>query len=151
MARHWKLASSIAVAGLAGLLAVGPMASIAFGDAISDRKQNRKDTAEQMKAMKAIVDANGPAAGVVAPAKKVVDLEATFVKDFPAGSDKGDTKALPVVWSDWKGFETASHNLTAQATKMAELGQAGNMDAVKAQFAEMGKACGGCHNTYRAK
>lgn len=148
MARFWQLASVIAVAGI---VAVGPMASIALGDAISDRKQNRKDTAEQMKALKAVVDANGPAAGVVAPARKIVDLEATFVKEFPAGSDKGETKALPVVWSDWKGFEAASHNMTAQATKMAELGAAGNMDAVKAQFAEMGKGCGGCHNTYRAK
>lgn len=151
MARVWQLASSIAIAGMVGILAVGPVASVALGDAISDRKQNRKDTADQMKALKAVVDANGPAAGVVAPAKKIVDLEATFVKEFPAGSDKGDTKALPVVWSDWKGFEASSHNLTTQATKMAELGAAGNMDAVKAQFAEMGKACGGCHNTYRAK
>src|SRR5258708_7874303 len=91
------------------------------------------------------------AADVVAPARKMVELEGAFEKQFPAGSDKGDTKALPVVWSDWKGFETASHNMSAQATKMAEIGAGGNADAVKAQFAEMGKACGGCHNTYRAK
>jgi cytochrome c556 len=148
MARFWQLASTIAVAAV---LAVGPMASIALGDAISDRKDNRKQMGDQMKALKAVVDANGPATGVVAPARKMVELEGSFEKQFPQGSDKGDTKALPVVWSDWKGFETASHNMSAQATKMAELGQAGNMDAVKAQFAEMGKACGGCHNTYRAK
>ena len=131
---------------------VGALASAAMADVISDRKDNRKAVAEQMKAIKAVVDASGPAASVVAPAKKIVELEAPFEKMFPPGSDKGDTKALPTVWSDMKGFETASHNLTTQATKMVELASAGKpADEIKAQFGEMGKACGGCHNTYRAK
>jgi cytochrome c556 len=144
MARVW---SAVLVAGVVGVLAGG-----AAADVISDRKDNRKAVGEQMKAIKAVVDASGPAAGVVAPAKKIVELEAPFEKMFPPGSDKGDTKALPAVWSDMKGFQDASHNLTEQATKMVELASANkSADEIKAQFGAMGKACGGCHNTYRAK
>jgi len=33
------------------------------------------------------------------------------VKMFPAGSDKGETKALPTVWSDMAGFQAASKRL----------------------------------------
>jgi cytochrome c556 len=144
MARVW---STLLIAGV-----VGALTSAAMADVISDRKDNRKAVGEQMKALKAVVDTSGPAASVVAPSRKIVELEGSFEKMFPPGSDKGDTKALPVVWTDMKGFETASHNLTTQATKMAELGAAGkSADEIKAQFGEMGKACGGCHNTYRAK
>jgi cytochrome c556 len=153
MARVWSWSSTITVAGLAGFLAFGPLLiGSAAGDAISDRRENRKQVGDLAKQIKAVVDANGPAAGVVEPARKIVVLEANFEKLFPPGSDKGDTKALPVVWSDAKGFEAASHNLTAQATKLADAGAAGKSpDEIKAAFGEMGKACGGCHNTYRAK
>ncbi|MEJ0067764.1 MAG: cytochrome c [Pseudomonadota bacterium] len=42
--------------------------------------------------------------------------------------------------------------MITQATAMADLGTAGkSADDVKAQFGNMGKACGGCHSTYRAK
>jgi cytochrome c556 len=146
MARVWSWVSMVAIAGV---VAVG--ASAVQADVISDRKENRKAVAELAKQIKGVVDAGGPAADVVAPAKKIVELEAVYLKLFPAGSDKGDTKALPVVWTDWKGFEAASENLTTQATKLASLGAAATPADVKAQFGEMGKACGGCHNTYRAK
>jgi cytochrome c556 len=137
---------------IVGVVAVTSPIVARADDPIADRKANRKQVAELAKQIKAVVDAAGPAADVVAPARKIVELETAFVKDFPAGSDKGDTKALPAVWTDWKGFEAASNNLTAQATKLADLGAAGKpADEIKAQFGDMGKACGGCHNTYRAK
>jgi cytochrome c556 len=137
---------------IVGVVAVGSPVVARADDPLADRKANRKQVAELAKQIKGVVDAAGPAADVVAPARKIVELEAAFVKYFPAGSDKGDTKALPAVWTDWKGFEAASTNLTEQATKLADLGAAGkSADDIKAQFGAMGKACGGCHNTYRAK
>jgi cytochrome c556 len=153
MARVWPWVSTIAVAGLIGVLAAGPaVVASAADDPIKERRENRKQVGDLTKQIKAVVDASGPASAVVEPARKIVALEAAFEKEFPAGSDKGDTKALPVVWTDWKGFEAASHNLSAQATKLADAGAAGKSpDEIKAAFADMGKACGGCHNTFRAK
>ena len=140
---------TLLIAGLAGLLAVGPALA---DDPIKERRENRKEVGDLAKQIKAVVDAGGPASAVVEPAKKIVALESGFDKLFPPGSDKGDTKALPAVWSDMSGFQAASHNLTTQATKLADAGAAGKSpDEIKAAFGEMGKACGGCHNTYRAK
>ena len=153
MARVWPWVSPIAVAGLAGVLAFGPaLVARASADPIKDRRENRKEVGDLAKQIKAVVDASGPAASIVEPVKKIVALEADFEKLFPPGSDQGDTKALPAVWSDRSGFETASHNLTTQATKLAAAAAAGKSpDEIKAAFGDLGKACGGCHNSYRAK
>jgi cytochrome c556 len=150
MARLWPWMSMIAIVGVVTL---APSFTLhAADDPIADRKANRKQVGEQAKAIKTVVDAGGPAASIVEPVKKILELEPGFMKDFPPGSDSGDTKALPTVWSDWKGFETASSNLTTEATKLLQLASAGAPeDQIKAQFGAMGKACGGCHTTYRAK
>jgi cytochrome c556 len=153
MARIRPWASTIALAGLAGVLAFGPsLIASAAGDPIAERRENRKQVGDLAKQIKAVVDAGGPAASVVEPARKIAALESPFEKLFPPDSDHGDTKALPAVWSDRAGFETASHNLVTQANALADAGAAGKSpDEIKAAFGNLGKACGGCHNTYRAK
>jgi cytochrome c556 len=153
MARVWPWVSTIAVAGLVGVLAVGPSLVVsAADDPIAARKANRKEVGDLAKQIKAVVDAGGPVASVVEPARKIAALEVPFDKLFPPGSDAGDTKALPAVWSDWNGFEAASKTLVTQATALADAAAAGKSpDEIKAAFGAMGKACGGCHNTYRAK
>ena len=153
MARLRSWMAWVALAGVVGAVAVGPSIARAAGeDPIAERKANRKEVGELAKQIKATVDAGGPASAIVEPARKIVALEGPFDKLFPAGSDKGDTKALPAVWTDWKGFEDASHNLATQASALADAAAANKSpDDIKAAFAAMGKACGGCHNTYRAK
>ena len=76
---------------------------------------------------------------------------ATFVKLFPAGSDKGETKALPTVWSDMAGFQAASKNADAAFDKLSVAAGSGDMAALTAAFADTGKACGACHEKFRAK
>jgi cytochrome c556 len=70
---------------------------------------------------------------------------------FPAGSDKGDTKALPTVWSDMPGFMAASKNADAAYDKLAVAAGSGDLAAVTAAFGDTGKACGACHEKFRAK
>ena len=116
------------VVALIGALAAGAMVggatiAMAQGDVIAQRKDNRKQTAAAMRAIKAIVDAKGPTAGAVEQAAKLKTLEAAFVKMFPAGSDKGETRALPAVWTDWAGFEAASKNADVAYDKLADGGR----------------------------
>jgi cytochrome c556 len=73
------------------------------------------------------------------------------VKLFPAGSDKGETKALPTVWSDWAGFQAASKNADAAFDKLAVAAGSGDQAALATAFADTGKACGACHEKFRAK
>jgi cytochrome c556 len=144
------------VAALIGVLATGAMVggatiAMAQADVIKDRQENRKQTAAAMRAIKGVIDAKGATTGAVEQAAKLKTLEAAFVKMFPAGSDKGDTKALPAVWTDMAGFEAASKNAEAAFDKLATAAGSGDMAALTAAFGDAGKACGACHEKFRAK
>ncbi len=146
------------VVAIAGALAAGAMVggatlALAQADVIKECQENRKQAAAAMRAIKGIIDAKGPTSGAVEQAAKLKTLEVAFVKMFPAGSDKGETetKALPVVWSDMAGFQAASKNAEAAFDKLATAAGSGNQEALAAAFADTGKACGACHDKYRAK
>jgi cytochrome c556 len=70
---------------------------------------------------------------------------------FPPGSDKGDTKALPEIWSDSAGFQKDAASFGDAATKVADAAKAGDADAFAANVKSLGDACGACHKAYRAK
>ncbi|MBY0321639.1 MAG: cytochrome c, partial [Reyranella sp.] len=135
----------------AGAMVGGATIALAQADVIKERQQNRKDAGAAMRAIKGIIDAKGPTSGAVEQAAKLKTLEAAFVKLFPAGSDKGETKALPVVWTDWAGFQAASKNADAAFDKLATAAGSGNQEALAAAFTDAGKACGACHDKFRAK
>jgi len=134
----------------AGMMVGGATIALAQADVVKERQENRKATAGQMRAIKGVIDSKGDMKVVVAGAAKLKELEAAFVKLFPAGSDK-DTKALPTVWSDMPGFLAASKNVDGAYDKLAVAAGSGDLAAVTAAFGETGKACGACHDKYRAK
>ena len=143
------------VLAIAGALAAGAMVggatiAMAQADVVKERQENRKQAGAAMRAIKAIVDAKGPTAGAVEQAAKLKTLEAAFIKMFPPGSDK-DTKALPVVWTDWAGFQAASKASDAAYDKLAAAAGSGDQAALAAAFADTGKTCGACHDKFRAK
>jgi cytochrome c556 len=86
----------------------------------------------------------GHVEGIGATAEMVRDL-------FPAGSDKGETEALPAIWEKPAEFSKAVDALQAAAANLASAGRSGDMDAVRAAFGETGKACKGCHDNFRKK
>ena len=74
---------------------------------------------------------------------------------FPKGSETGgepghETAATPKIWSDTAGFKTALNTLKT-TIKAQEAAVATDLDGVKAAVNELGKACKGCHDTYRVK
>lgn len=135
----------------AGAMVGGATIALAQADVIKQRQENRKETAATMRAIKGVIDSKGDVKTVVQSAAKLKTLEAAFVKMFPAGSDKGDTKALPTVWSDSAGFQAASKAADAAYDKLAVAAGSGDLAAVTAAFADAGKACGACHEKFRAK
>jgi cytochrome c556 len=144
------------VVALIGAMAAGAMVggatlALAQGDVIKQRKDNRQAVRQAMGAIKGVIDAKGPTSGAVAHAAKLKELEMAFVKMFPPGSDKGETKALPVIWTDWAGFEAASKNADMAYDKLAVAAGSGDMAALGTAFGDAGKACGACHDKYRAK
>ena len=68
---------------------------------------------------------------------------------FGEGTDKGDSKALPKVWTDKDGFMAAAKKMQDEVVKLNAAAKGGNLDAIKAAAGETGKACKACHDTYR--
>ena len=68
---------------------------------------------------------------------------------FVDGSDKGDTKAEPKIWTEKDKFNAAGATLQEAVTKLNVAAKSGDLDAIKAAVGDTGKACKACHDTYR--
>lgn len=142
---------------LAGtMLAGGVTAGLAAGSgaqAITERQAVMKLIGGNMGGIKNSIAA-GDAKSVQAAAGAIANVAPLIPSLFPKGSgaEAGKTKALAKIWEDESGFKGAAEKLAAEAGALAKAAGGGDMKAVGAQFAKMGKeACGGCHQTYRAK
>lgn len=149
MTIHWNrvglAAATLALGiGFAGL-------SVAQTDPIKARQELYKANGGAMRAIKAAVDANGPASAVVPEAAKLVNTFKNVTAHFPAGSDKGETKASPEIWKNKADFEKLNADALAAATKLETDAKAGDMTLVAADFRAAGATCGACHDKYRLK
>jgi cytochrome c556 len=68
---------------------------------------------------------------------------------FVPGSDKGDTKAEPKIWSEMDKFNAAATKMQDEMAKLNVAAKGGNLDAIKAAAGETGKSCKACHDNYR--
>jgi cytochrome c556 len=68
---------------------------------------------------------------------------------FIDGTDKGDTKAKPEIWSEMDKFKAAAGKMQEEMGKFNVAAKGGNIDTIKAAVGETGKACKGCHDAYR--
>ena len=68
---------------------------------------------------------------------------------FVDGSDKGDTKAEPKIWTERDKFNAAATKMQEEMVKLNVAAKGGNIDAIKAAAGETGKACKACHDAYR--
>jgi cytochrome c556 len=141
------------IVGAIGLALSGAMIGgvLAQGDPIAARKDNRKQAGAQMKAIKGVVDAKGQASAVVPAAAKLKELSMAMPTLFPAGSDKGETKALPAIWTDKAGFTAANKAEGDAIDALAAAAGTGDMAKVAEAFGNVGKACGACHDKFRGK
>lgn len=70
---------------------------------------------------------------------------------FGPGTDQGNTKAKPEIWSNLDDFRAKADKMQAEIAKLAQVSKAGDLNALKAQVGETGKACKACHDEYRNK
>ena len=68
---------------------------------------------------------------------------------FVPGTDKGDTDALPKVWSEAADFKAGAEKMQEAVAKLGEAGKTGNLDAIKTAFGAAGQSCKACHDNYR--
>ena len=61
------------------------------------------------------------------------------------------TRALPEVYAEPAKFKAAQDNFTAEVGKLVAATKTGNEANVKAAILDVNKACGACHDNFRAK
>jgi cytochrome c556 len=134
-----------------GAIALGATAVIAQQDPIAARKALMKANGEQAQIGTKM--SRGEEPFTVDKAKKVFATYQEVAKAhvlFPDNSKTGgDTAALPAIWENKADFEAKLTKLATEA-KAAEAAVK-DLDSFKAQFTEVQKNCGGCHQTYRQR
>ena len=68
---------------------------------------------------------------------------------FVPGSDKGDTRAKPEIWSDTAKFKAVGEKLNADPVKLLAAAKSGNLDTMKAAVGPVGGSCKSCHDDFR--
>ncbi len=68
---------------------------------------------------------------------------------FIPGSDKGETRAKPEIWTDTAKFKAVGEKLNADAIKLAAAVKTGNMDGIKSAVGAVGGDCKACHDDFR--
>ena len=68
---------------------------------------------------------------------------------FVEGSDKGETKAEPKIWTEMDKFKAAASKMQDEMAKLNVVAKGGDLAAIKAAVGETGKSCKACHDSYR--
>jgi cytochrome c556 len=135
----------------AAFAALGVTAVVAQSDPIAARKALMKENGNQARIAREMIEGKQPFS--LDAAKKVL---ATFGETndkaknlWPDSSKTGDTAALPAIWEHKADFEAKLAKFSAESKAASP--KVTDLDSFKAQMGEVGKNCGGCHQTYRKR
>jgi cytochrome c556 len=70
---------------------------------------------------------------------------------FGPGTDMGDTKAKPEIWTNKAKFDDYATKMQAEMAKLATATKSGNLDSIKVAVNATGGSCKNCHDDFRAK
>lgn len=101
----------------------------------------------------------GMASGKVPYNADAVERNATYLETLAQmpwdgfhDSTRGEkSRTLPEAFSQKAKFDEWADRFQAEAAKLGAAARARNEAGVKAQFGAVGKTCGGCHDSFRAK
>jgi cytochrome c556 len=133
-------------------VALGATVVVAQQDPIAARKALMKANGEQARLGTQMTKGETPFDLTKAKAifTTYQDAAAKMPNLFPDNSKTGgDTAASPKIWEN-KADVTAKFGKFGQDAKAAEAATR-DLDTFKAQFQEVQKNCGGCHETYRIR
>lgn len=68
---------------------------------------------------------------------------------FIDGTDKGDTRSRPEIWTQKDKFNAAVTKSEEDIAKLVAAGKTGNFDQIKAAVGAVGQSCKGCHDEFR--
>lgn len=147
-----KLIATLALTIAATTLAAPAMAQFKNGeDAVKYRQATFTVLSNHFSRLGAIANGKAPFDA------KVVEENAAIVETmsklpwaaFLPGTDKGDTRAQPEIWTEAAAFKSAADKMQSEIAKLNVAAKSGNLDAIKTAFGAAGQTCKACHNDYR--
>lgn len=133
------------------LIAIGFGAAYAQSNAIAERKDVFKSFGGALRPVGPMLRGEAPfeLAEVQDALKTIATGAPKLASLFPAGSGTGDTKALPVIWTDNAKFMGLVAKLEADAKSAAAAIK--DEASFKAEMPKVLSNCGTCHDAFRAK
>lgn len=68
---------------------------------------------------------------------------------FGPGTDKGDTRAKPEIWTEAAKFKEGQDRLHGDMGKLVAAAKTGSLDNLKAAFGPNAGSCKACHDNFR--
>lgn len=144
------------------LLAAGVAVAVMSGEALAQAKPEvlvKQRQAVMTLQGKYFGPMAGMAQGRIPYDAKIVQRNAGFLDNlsrmpwdgFTEGTKDAKSAALPAIWAEPTKWADAADRLQNEASKLYAVSRSGDEAAVKAQIGAVGKACGGCHESFRQK
>ena len=144
---------SLAILAVAGVVTALPAAA-QFAkpeDAVKYRKAAFTVMAAHFGRVGAMVQGRVPFDAAAAQAN--IEIANSMAKlpftAFGPGTDVGETRAKPNIWSDNAKFVAAANKMAEEMGKLNVAAKSGNLDQIKAAFGPVGGACKACHDDFR--
>jgi cytochrome c556 len=120
-----------------------------------DRHEGMEAIGKATKTIKQTLDSGSPDMDAIRTAAgKIDELAIKSSGWFPPGTDKAvlpKTRALPAIWEKPEDFAAKDRDFQQAARALKAAADSGDLNAVKSRFADLGKTCKACHDTYRAE
>lgn len=120
---------------------------------MEERHEGMEDIGDAFKAINAQLKGSTPDVPAIqkdsATIATLAEKSATW---FPPGTgpDVGKTRAKAEIWQKPEDFAAKDRAFLAATTAFRAAAESGDINAIKAQAGELGKACKACHDPYRA-
>ena len=143
--------ASVAVAAICGAAyAQRPNAAAT----IQTRQGNYKQMAAALKGISDQLRSGSPDLAQIRPrAALLADRSVHVLGWFPhgTGAEAGvRTRAKPDIWSNAAGFRQAGATFVVAARALNDAARSGDLAQVRTAFPAVQRACGGCHDNFRA-
>ena len=137
-------------------------AAVLATTAIAQTFQKPEDAIKYRKSALTVMAAHWGAIGAMATGRAPYDaaaaarhadvLNAVHTLPWPAftaGTDKGETRAQPEIWSDAAKFKAGHDRLHDDMVKVVAAAKSGNADTLKTAWGANSGSCKNCHDNFR--
>jgi cytochrome c556 len=132
--------------------AAKPLARDAALKLMHQRHEDMEKIGDATKAVSRTLKTDSPDLAVIrSSAATMAKLAPQVPSWFPPGTgpDVGKTEAKAQIWQKPQDFAAKSRAFRDAAAAFDAAAKSGDMAAIKARFADLGKSCKACHDLYR--